>query len=543
MAPKTKQAKEAKPKRKRQRRPRARRGNALAQTAVAKKLPKIQRVGDMLVKRMAVCMMLPGPDTAIRFPTVEMEKTTVRGFRQLQDIVSPTTAAPGFTTGDLLVAFTGQPGLLYQYWRDAKATTYTGLWSTEAVASNTSIPSTSITLFDVGLNTGNSLFGAFLGTTPWPVPLPFAGLYSSTAGFHGTFLPVAHIADSPETFVYLNGGDTLTITFTWTMDGSGWGGVLVCDVMQWDGATKGATPLITNAMLNGVSTETAAGIPSSSGMSVLTFTVNAPAWYKVSIVSLRTSAAPASGVIRALSATYTITAGSTAGWSLVSSPQLVGPSVPNSTGIPAIGEKAKINGVSILMTNTTNLLNRGGTITAARIAPGELNPETVGPEQLGGISNDLYNGDGAKGVYTFMENTVYKASYRDFTNKVGPMYCLDDDSKFHFMRLNSSTAQTLAVTTSYVLEYKCSNQLLCNDSVAAGNTTLVEQARGLVNSEPEWFFENPLHMSQIFSWIKSMGRGLLKIGPTAFGGAAAATGNPALAGVATILSGMNKMFL
>lgn len=167
---------------------------------------------------------------------------------------------------------------------------------------------------------------------------------------------------------------------------------------------------------------------------------------------------------------------------------------------------------SLLLSNTTAAMDRGGTLTAQRVdsRPIHLNTSTV--KQL--IKNKMspYQGDSGKGLYTYLAfeesdenfitacaNVGVDATSYPATNANGdsPTFNLDKPGYVHVVNVVGDTnhVNTFSLIVDTVVEFQCDSQLFSRDTP---NHSLSElySARVITNSTP-FFFENPLHLRDI----------------------------------------------
>lgn len=494
---------------------------------------------------LAYAISLPGPTTAMRFPDENAESTDVKGFRFVNALTHPMAGniAFGFTATDFALVFFGTPACMFMYWKDSvpSGSTYQLVLSTIDINGNDSFGQTQGLLSVIVANNAS-----MNGTTAYDLSLPIniVGAVSNSVGFHGPWLSGGYYSGGSSTdyYVYMNSGDVIALTFTFGYGNvfAGWNGAgfVNVDFYSLPGRPSGTANRSDNAFGNSAGAGLLKfNLPTNNlGTAVVQYTPQVAGWYSFILKELVITTAPATGFVSSINVTGTLTAGVLAGWSIVCAPDFISPAmITSASGIPMLAENARVNGASILITNTTNMLNRGGSVNAARMFAMDTRPEDVTKMTLMATSNDTYTGDAANGVYTFVENTAWRSHRRRHATAAGPFMALGDDSKYHYIAITSSVPQTYTVTVNFILEYKTTLQAVSNNRVAAGVVTDLQRARGLINESPEWFFENPLHMSQIFSWVRSGAKALAHYGPGVVGAIGQASGNSSLQALASAL--------
>lgn len=188
-------------------------------------------------------------------------------------------------------------------------------------------------------------------------------------------------------------------------------------------------------------------------------------------------------------------------------------------GDASIGHKCRLAGSSLLITNTSPMINRGGSVLAAR----QNNKVWYNfrKSDLAGVK-EKYNGDAAVGVYTFrmfddiMEqwDSACKV-YEDSKAFNGLSFPLGTGTWDHVIQISTPGFESYN-TFNFVFE---NNMEFITDSqryaksIATGSIMDLQAARRLINTVPEWFYENPTHAQKIYGFIKNLGKAALKNAP------------------------------
>jgi hypothetical protein len=163
---------------------------------------------------------------------------------------------------------------------------------------------------------------------------------------------------------------------------------------------------------------------------------------------------------------------------------------------------------------------------------------------------EKFTGRAATGCYTFREFAIedepFDAAVTNIADNAavgGPRFNLDVDEFVHIMQFTNPNAATAPnayeITVDMTIEFR-SDLSRYPKSVSDYVYTDLILARKMVNARPEWFYENPLHMRDIYGLIKRVGagvaRGIKTVAPYAATAASAvdpahAAGYHALAGL------------
>ncbi len=193
----------------------------------------------------------------------------------------------------------------------------------------------------------------------------------------------------------------------------------------------------------------------------------------------------------------------------------------------------RVTAVSALCTNTTQVLNKGGTVLAGRVQPQVLSPWAVDANYI----NGLHPAEKAflpleTGLYTYCPPSSDMASFFDYTLPTGgvnaltpycPVYRLDNDSLVNHAFVSAPVAATLAITVDWHVEFRTSSALF---PIGLSTLTLesLHQAQ-IILAGAGFFFENPEHkavLEEVVDAAKKYGPSLLSFVSPAAGRAAAA---------------------
>jgi hypothetical protein len=457
---------------------------------------------------LALAIMLP-EHSAIRFPTTDAPRTSVMVAKDQLTVTTANVTPLNWNTGDLLLAVYGQPARLF--------------------CAYTSLPSGGSSICSFGTGTGTWILepAAVVGTIEPNVYWPLVGCSPNTGVCpHGRSHPIGSSQTVP--FIFLNVNDNISILSN-TYTSSTLAGKASFQIYNWvDGESEPQFYAQVDVTL---------GATSFTGV-LLTATVAAHYCVKFTGFFLTGGSITSANTGITVSIGY----GAAAGWMIKG----MGDIDINNSGDYNLAVNCRRNGFSLLATNTTSILNRQGTVVAARVK--DFDFTTMTPSVLS-RTGEKYTGDAAKGVYTFLE---YTSEAEKFDNSVTaanlPVYSLDTQDYYHFIQLScpsvSTAPNTYTVTLATNLEFKTEVARYSKD-VSYHQFNLLLEARGLVNSTPDWFFENPDHMRRIYNIAKKAFSSAVRIAPLIAQPAAkiASTvhpaGAPAYAALARLMSGMS----
>lgn len=178
----------------------------------------------------------------------------------------------------------------------------------------------------------------------------------------------------------------------------------------------------------------------------------------------------------------------------------------------------RLTAVGALFTNVTQVLNKGGTVMAGRIAPQNNNPWLVSRNHI----NGLHPAEKAflpleTGLYTYCPPSTDMTDFHDYVSNTGitgtpvPLYRLDNTALVNVAYFTpGSVAEALAINCSWHIEFRTTSALF---QIAMCGLTLetLHQAQ-LALHAAGFFFENPNHVAI----LKSVMRAASKYGPAVY---------------------------
>lgn len=443
-----------------------------------------------MVTQIAAAIALPNEHPYVRIPSTNIARTAVMTTRQIGTITSPTVASGDFNSGDILIALFGQPGRAYMAYGafGSAPATYKlrfGMFST---------------LSENWVWNPNTALQASAAKMEIETDWPLCSGYSLTTGaVHGPLIAAA--TSGGKRFLYMRPSDELWMVCGGTTASGAWG--FDGKINVWQEGRLGAFEIVSWAMSGSGALPTYAKIFDS---------ITVPCWVSVTVEAVTSTASPVQAgayfnfELRTMGAQ-----GTTAGeWTL----RPYNDFVAASSGDPAMAERVKVNAASLLLTNASAEMYAQGVLVAARIRG--TNPHLVTASSLG-ASADLYRGKAAHGVYTFMENTERSNEFRQcrgFSTGDCLVYDLDELDYFHFIQATNNgvspntalqATNVYAVTADASFEFEADTRRYAR-RVAAGNLDDLYAARKLLGARPEWFYENPLHLSDIYGFVKRAAR-------------------------------------
>lgn len=452
-------------------RPPARKPKRNRQPGVKTKAGIRGKLGESIL---AMAMSLPSDYPSIRFPTVDMPRTSVLTGKDVYTFSNPTTSAAGFNNGDMLIAVYGQPGRgLVTFANATVAGAYNLHFSSNAGSgigdSNT------WEIIPVALNTSASF------ETYWPAT--YASNPAGT-GPHGYTLAIG-LSDNVG-YVFLDNNDSLSLgVTTWTSSAVG---SAVFDIYKYSGLS---TP--PNLVSEKFYTLVSGNIPAGA-----LYTAIAAGYYTVRFNRIDITSGSITSGANVINMALLANAGNR--WSQYTISEVDA----YNGGDTNIGADCRVNAFSCLVTNTSSQLNAQGNVVAARIR-NPLHTE-ISPKQLARAAEKYY-GKAALGCYTFKEFSSEAEVFNTTTNvdTKGIVFNLDYDDYIYFMQITNPVVATAAnnfeVSVQYTLEFKTEVQRYTKGVSELNYTSLIE-ARKLINDKPDWFYENPLHMRDIYNLIK-----------------------------------------
>jgi hypothetical protein len=317
---------------------------------------------------------------------------------------------------------------------------------------------------------------------------PFLGVdCSGGAGPHGLTQTVGVQNDTP--FLWFNSADSVVVAWT---GASTLVGYVDATWMRYNGPGEPTTegPSMNIQVGSAAGSSSFPAPPQAGG-----------AYWALRFDGIRASTGSIPSMFLTLTMTLTYATGpGVGGWRQVSMQDLD----PNAAGDINIVEEGRANASSVLITNVTSMLNRQGMVLAARIRQVPFWRVTTA---ILGRAAEKYQGDACNGCYTFFEFSDCRQQFRSHNNDYAAIFDLDYNDYYHFIRISNSGYATqpnqFAVKFDNVLEFKTDISRYGKDVSHARFGDLVE-ARRLINSSPQWFYENPSHAADIYGFIKQV---------------------------------------
>lgn len=433
---------------------------------------------------------LPHEYAPVRFPSFPaLERTAVMGF-------SNPSSLPLAASGEYKLLLFRQAA--YPAWADQTLTASLAIYSTTYLgcASATANQTNAQYIMDgyvFAMNSGSSTAtvntSGFSGTT-FPTPHPILGLDSGTGSGTWTYIP-------PGCAWYISAGTTnaATTTTTFTVEYEVW-------------SSPGEVSLQISA-LGTIATGNLSGAVGIAG----TFLSNRT-WIRPKVLNIASAVATTSATIGTVnivvcpgtavftpSATDFGTFGTPSAFTGALLLPLVGPSEFQNSQLPWFSTRT--TAVSLLGTNVTQLLNKGGTVLAGRCSPNVQDPWRITSSYV----NSLHPAEKAflpleTGIYTYCPPSTDLADFYDYTSPRGfgstalpvPVFRLDNSALYNVMFLNSpGVAESMAITVDWHIEFRTSSALF---QIGLSTMTLESlHAAQLALAKVGFFFENPDHKS------------------------------------------------
>jgi hypothetical protein len=405
-----------------------------------------------------------------RMPTVDMPLTSIM---RLRDALSYTSNAAGyFDAGDMVFTLYGQVGRTVEYGPVLPKASYT--FSVYFSSTDSITP-----LIDWTYEPLN-LAGTFLHTDEWPVA--DCRLTSGTTPSGQTHRAFGK-SDS-RAYMFLSGAERIVTANplgTSTLTGSA-----TFEVQKYGEDDTEPIALAKQFIL------TAGKIP--AGSVLVDAAVTGSGYYAIkytgTIVGSGTSTTPLSIQLQITNPT-------------IATKITVQRYAPEIDQDAAIGKCVRRTACSMLLTNTTALNSRQGTVIAARLQGANYNTVTAGALNT---AAGRYSGDAAMGCYTYLEFSTEDEKFVEARNGDygGIFYNLDSEDYAHTVWMTNpgyaSVQQSYALMIDTIIEFKTDSQKYerAVPHWAAGELIA---ARRIANATP-FFYENPLHLADITRWVK-----------------------------------------
>lgn len=452
--------------------PAPRAGQGRRQKPQPKPQPKREprnRDGEMLTRH------LVAPRPAIRFPTVDAPLTAVATLRRTLALPTPNPGDPNgiWNAGDLVFAMYGQPGLLAiigpvyvpasQTGSSGSASQYTCSFVTEGGTSTAS--DWVLTNPVVGVASGSTQ-----PTTPWPLAKCVGGSTSYLAATQATQKPIGWSQNRP--YLMLSGYEQLYVSVSGGT-GTNVASYTFCVRIYTGPGQAPSYETITIAAENGK-------VPLNTVL-IDAQGATRPTFYCLEFVGVNpvnpdlavTTTQSLRLRVQNPSASYM--------WAQLYCPDL--------DVDPSIGESCRRTSCSLTLQNTSAMVNRQGTVIAARQVFNSISDYS--PSTLSSAAQ-RYQGDAAKGIYTYMEFTSEDERFATAVNEHGGVqFNLDSEDMVHLIQVSCPSYATLpnayALTIDTALEFKTQSQRYSLGVARTSHGELIA-ARRMANLTP-WFFE------------------------------------------------------
>jgi len=438
---------------------------------VLKSYSNITQPKTQCTQELALAIALPDEYPSIRLPTVDYPRSSIATLSDQYSWtvppVSPTSL--GFLSGSFIAALYGQPARSMMVWQSL---------STGAYDCSFDGPNSSRWCIAPG--------DPFLRSNGDYWPLVTAAFRSGTSPPHGRTMALG--VSRGHNFVFLNNSDRINIEAS----GGPFGtltGALNFSVWKWCGKEQSPT----QATWASITVTAGTIVPTS----IYTLSGNS-GYFAVQFDSVQITSGDAGTGNHELRVDVQCSANE--GFALLHSPDVD----PLSEGDVNMLTETRLNSSSLLMTNTTSVLNKQGTVIAARLRKVDVTQATF---DMLTKAAEKYTGAAEKGVYTFKEFTEeasqFKSAYiRNLQGTVtGLAFDLDVDDYYHLIYISANTANQFNVRHTGTYEYKTEVARYAKDVSPYAYTDLI-LARRLISSNPEWFYENPLHMADVYRFVR-----------------------------------------
>lgn len=387
--------------------------------------------------------------------------------------------------------------------------------------------------------------------------LPIIKLTGNSSNIHGGLAPVGK-ANSGGTWFYLGKGDNVFVTFGITgtfaaLDTKGINCTLALSLLNYDESDVEVVESYSMSLV-ALTAVTAAAFVGSSTYCSGELLAGKQGWYTVRIDSIRweTTDPVAMSIYKpVVTDAYcygmvilgnTCSMGQTsaqrdAEWLAIrSTPQnctYVGnPTVkwafrtsqfldPDRQGDMWMGRECRNNGTSLLLSNTTQLINRGGNIYATRfVQSGAMKFDTITLQQMQTGTFDKHTFDAATGCFTFMlpdegRLKLFEAVPIPASNG-GPLFDLDLFKKMWIHIAVISPPVTLGFNNTFQLTYDETIEFRDFSNRYNKDTQHIPiqayiDAIVAFQERSDWWYENPTHAQRLYSWISQAMAGAKKL--------------------------------
>lgn len=451
---------------------------------------------------LALAMALPCEHPDTRFPTVDMPRTATLLTRDQFALSTANVAPPGWNATNTVAFFYGQANRLAVVWSGTALPGYNA--NMEFATGGATWKLGEGGQYSVSTDDKN-----FIDEKWWDLTTVF----NTTGTPHGYTVPIGVSNGVP--YVFLNVGDSVgTIGANYQCTGGPMTSLQVLiDVYRW----TPAGPVLASGNPFGLN----GGSFGATTWQLLANSFNptdtVPGWFAFKLRQV-VSAGPVGCTFESPNLIMYVTGAASAGYRLIGAADMD----PLNGGDANISSQVRVNAASMLVTNTSSQLNMQGTILAARMSAQD--PFLITEKSLSKIA-ERYYGSAAKGTYTFKEFSVADEDFStnnetSGTGRIGLTFDLDYRGFIHVVQITNANVatnpNTFMITLDTALEFK-TDIMRYNRGVASQHYDALIEARRIVNGRPEWFYENPLHMMDVYNFIKkglrTVGRGLSVAAP------------------------------
>jgi hypothetical protein len=416
--------------------------------------------------------------------------------RDTGTLATPSGSSPiagaGFPLGTILYAHYGQPARLCTYTKMATVASEYQLWFPNGGFNSSTI----LWYIMKSALPGGDVFAS---TNQWPCVGGYA--IGTSSSFHGPTIPYGSSTNG--NYIFCNAGDQFELKFY----GGTMTGVANFTLVEYVSPTSPPLPVQEYAMQ----------IPTAATPSgQFTWTIASPGHYALRCDELQTTTGGIPNTGAYASVVLRIPTGTAPKWCN----KTLGDVDPGNSGDLNVVECARVNASSFLISNTTSVMTKQGTVIAARVR--DHFPYAMSETLLGKLA-EKYNDLAEKGVYSFKEFSEVEERFANVADDGYLNYDLDYDGYYHFVSIsnpNYATAPnsfTLSIDTT--LEFRTDIARYNKGVSMLSHHDLIE-ARRIINSNPAWFYENPLHMADIYRFMQRGANLAKRYGPMALDAAA-----------------------
>lgn len=453
--------------------------------AIDRSIVNYHNQGGTLARQMAIPDM---PQShVIRMPTVDMPAVAAIA---VQDSFNTVTAELSTSAGKLPVSTSGTL-MFISYGQPGRALVYGPIATTLAADTITNkFEYRDRDNYTIVANTQALLYGG--GSPP---------TYPKGTTISGFWNPVnvvsSNISDEPtrplgfakeRTYIYVNGTEKLSWEGWYGPGSTAWPVSLVIRVYRWHSPSDPPTLASTLGYANGDTAVTSfSWTPTESGYYT---------WdYSVGVLD----SASFSGD---LGLTFTIK-------TAIANPRVMVHRFNAALQKKDVGDYMRRTGFAVLISNTSAEINKQGTVVAARmLAEGPSSSVLAGSQQESSVAAlaNKYTGMASKGLYTYMDFDMYAERFNQAFNESScPVFDLDYNGFAHIALISNPSAATQAnsflVTFYGIYEFFSDDPLYPSVPAHFDHNALCEARR--VNNSTAYFYENPLHMSDIWKFIRN----------------------------------------